>query len=212
MESGGMDILYRGDTVLTREVLAEYPHPVVSKRPTARHPSARVLDALETEYASALTLQDVDGVRRVLGRQSIAGQPALILEYIGGESLREHVASNKPDLRAKLEIAVQLARILEGMHGRECAHLALSGDNILIDKTDHGVHVIDLGAAVRVTKAGGHMVQPDQPLGNLSYISPEQTGRVNRAGQPGGGRALGPVLAGGGAVRTDERAPSLPDE
>ncbi len=181
MESSGRDILYRGDTVLAREVLPEYPYPVVTKRPAGRHPSAWVLESLETEYAMAQTLEDVVGVRRVLGRQSIAGIPELILEYVNGETLREHVASNKPDLRARLEIAIQLARILEKMHGRGYAHLALSGDNILIDKTDRAVHFIDLGASIHVAEAGGHKVPPDQPLGNLGYISPEQTGRVNRA-------------------------------
>ena len=180
METSDREILYRGDTILTLEALPGYSRPVVVKMAADSHPPAHVLDALDTEYASAKALADVDGVRRVLGREPIAGQAALILEYVDGETLREHVASQKPDLRARLEIAARLAGILEEMHGRHYAHLALSGDNILIDTNDRAVHFIDLGAAVSIAGTDGRLVSPNQPLGNLAYISPEQTGRVNR--------------------------------
>ena len=52
------------------------------------------------------SLNAVEGVREALGQQSIENQPALILEYIEGETLRDHIGRKTLSLRAKLEIAV----------------------------------------------------------------------------------------------------------
>jgi len=38
-----------------------------------------------------------------------------------------------------------------------------------------------LGTALRITGNSHQKVAPDQMLGTLPYISPEQTGRINRA-------------------------------
>jgi serine/threonine protein kinase len=129
----------------------------------------------------ARTLDGVEGVRKALEHQSIENQPALILEYIDGETLRDTIARQTLDLRSSLEIAVDLARILAGIHQQNVIHLALNSKNILIEKDEQAVHIIDLGSAAHIDRSGHQKVRPDQLLGNLPYIAPEQTGRINRA-------------------------------
>jgi serine/threonine protein kinase len=105
----------------------------------------------------------------------------LILEYVEAETLRETIERKELDLRSRLEIAVELARILADIHQHNVIHLDLNSKNILIGKEQGAVHFIDLGSASYIDRSGHQKVRPDQMLGTLPYISPEQTGRINRA-------------------------------
>ena len=181
MTSVQQNIIYQGNSVISLETLPEYSHPVVIKKPLKRHPSRRSLRFLEKEYEMTRSLNAVAGVRKALGLQSIQGQPALILEYIDGQTLRDHIGRKTFNLRQKLEIAVDLSRILAEIHQQDIIHLDLNSKNILISNKDQAVHIIDLGSAARISGNGQQKVRPDQLLGTLPYISPEQTGRINRA-------------------------------
>jgi serine/threonine protein kinase len=175
------NIIYQGNSVISVETHPDYAHPVVIKKPFKRRPSRRNPRSLEREYEMTQSLNDVAGVRKALGQRSIEGQPALILEYIDGETLRDQIGRKTFNLRQKLEIAIDLTRILAQIHQQDIIHLDLNSKNILIGKKDLAVHLIDLGSAARIAGNGHQKVQPAQMLGTLPYISPEQTGRINRA-------------------------------
>jgi serine/threonine protein kinase len=181
MAANKQNIIYQGNSEISVETLPDYTHPVVIKIPSKRHPSRRSLRSLEKEYEMTRSLNEVAGVRQVLGLHSIEDQPALILEYIDGEPLREYIRQKALDLRAKLKIAVDLTRILGKIHQQDIIHLDLNSKNIIIDDKGQTIHIIDLGSAVRITGNAHQKVRPDQLLGTLPYISPEQTGRINRA-------------------------------
>jgi serine/threonine protein kinase len=175
------DILYQGNSTITVETHPDYAHPVVIKRSSKRHPSQHSLRSLENEYEMTHALNSVEGVRKALGEQSIENQSALILEYIEGETLRETIERKELDLRSKLEIAIDVANILGEIHQLNVIHLDFNSKNILIVNENQRVHLIDLGSASYIDRSGYQKVKPDQLLGTLPYISPEQTGRVNRA-------------------------------
>ena len=119
-------IIYQGNSTISIETLPEFSQPVVVKKPAQHHASRRHILSLEKEYEMTRALDAVEGVRRVLERQSIENQPALILEYIEGETLRDHIARKTLDLRSKLEIAIELARILGRIHQQNVIHLDLN--------------------------------------------------------------------------------------
>jgi predicted ATPase/predicted Ser/Thr protein kinase len=179
--SMNQNILHQGNSLISVETHPDYSHPLVIKKPFKRHPSPRSLRSLEKEYEITRSLNAVEGVRKALGQQSIENKPALILEYIDGETLREHIEGRKLSLKVKMEIAVDLARILGKIHGQDILHLDLNSKNILIGNKQGAVHIIDFGAASHIDRSGNQKVGLDQMLGTLPYISPEQTGRINRA-------------------------------
>jgi serine/threonine protein kinase len=181
MESTNRDILYQGNSTITVETHPDYAHPVVIKKPSKRHPSQRSLRILENEYQMTRALHAVEGVRKVLEHQSIENQPTLVLEYVDGETLRENIERKELDLRSKLEIAVEMARTLGEIHQQNVIHLDLNSTNVLIDQERHTVQLIDLGSASYIDRSGQQKVRSDQLLGTLPFISPEQTGRINRA-------------------------------
>ena len=181
MESANADVIYRGNSIISVEDLPDYPHPVAVKQLSRRRISHHNIRSLEQEYEMTRSLDEVEGVRKALAQQSIDNQPALILEYIEGETLRDYNARNKLDLRSKLKIAVDLVRILERIHHKNVIHLDLNCKNILIESNAQSVHLIDLGSASHLSGMDQKKVRPDQMLGTLAYISPEQTGRINRS-------------------------------
>jgi len=132
------NIIYQGNSVISVETHPDYPHPVVIKKPSKRQPSRRSLRSLEKEYEITRSLNAVNGVRKALGQQAIEGQPALILEYIDGQTLWDHIGRKTFDLRKKLEIAADLTRILADIHQQDIIHLDLNSKNILIGKKGSG--------------------------------------------------------------------------
>ena len=105
-------ILHQGNFIISVENLSDYSRPVIVKRPSKGMTSKRIPGSLEREYEMTRSLDPVKGVRKVLGKQHIEGQQVLILEYIEGETLKDHISGHKLDIRSKLEIAIDLVRIL----------------------------------------------------------------------------------------------------
>jgi len=174
------DILHQGNSIVSIETLSDYSSPVVVKKPSRGRTSRRILRSLEREYEMTLSLDTVEGVRKVLGQKQIENQQVLILEYIDGDTLRDHISRNNPDTCSRLETAIDLARILGKIHQQNIIHLDINSKNILIGKKHWGIHFIDLGSASFINREGYQKVRSEQLLGTLPYISPEQTGRINR--------------------------------
>ncbi|NOX51579.1 MAG: protein kinase, partial [Gammaproteobacteria bacterium] len=108
----------------------------------------------------------------------------IVFEDDHGESLREFVSKHNLTFNEQLDIATELAKALQSIHDEDVIHRDLNPANILIitDEVDGGaytVKLIDFGLATLTSKA-----YPSQETisltGTLPYISPEQTGRVNR--------------------------------
>jgi len=180
MGSMNVNEIHVGNSIVSIETHPDYAHPVVIKKPASPNPSRRLLLSLRREYEMTRTLDGVKGIRKAFKQTSSHNQPALILEYIEGENLRDRIAAKSLSLNDKLEIAVDLTQILKGVHQENVIHLDLNSRNILITHDHLHVRLIDLGSAAPIDRGGHHKIQSDTLLENLSYIAPEQTGRINR--------------------------------
>jgi predicted ATPase/signal transduction histidine kinase len=113
-----------------------------------------------------------------------SGQPCLVMEDIGGEDLREFVKAfdNKQlPIETFLNIAIQLADALSVIHHAQVIHKDLHPGNIVINPETLNVKIIDFGLASLLSREQPALAPPDNLEGVLSYISPEQTGRMNRS-------------------------------
>ena len=172
--------IHHGTSVISLEILSDYPDPVITKRISAKHISNDNLQALENEFEMTNTLKDIEGVRQALDKKSINNQEVLILEYIEGNTLLDYIREEEYDLRTRLEVAVKLTAILEKIHRQKIIHLNLESKNIIIGDEGHRVYLIDFDSACRLDTTNHLQVNYNQTLKNLQYISPEQTGRINR--------------------------------
>jgi hypothetical protein len=107
------------------------------------------------------------------------GTPVLVLAQVPGVSLSSWVRSGRPSVEAFLEVAIQLAAALERVHTARWIHCDLTPSNVMVEPNTLETHLIDFGLA-QPLGAQTHSLEVAHLAGTLAYISPEQTGRVNR--------------------------------
>ena len=77
-------------------------------------------------------------------------------------------------------MAIQIANSLDGLYRHHVIHKDLKPANILINPTTKEVKLIDFSIASLLPRQTQEIQNPNVLEGTLPYISPEQTGRMNR--------------------------------
>ncbi|MEM1229777.1 MAG: ATP-binding protein [Pseudomonadota bacterium] len=103
----------------------------------------------------------------------------LIIEDCGGESLRNRLRDGPVDTQAAITIAANIAVALQSVHDEGVVHRDLNPGNLIIDDALN-VHIIDFALATFAERGQPQTDASGMLAGTLPYISPEQTGRVNR--------------------------------
>lgn len=78
-----------------------------------------------------------------------------------------------------LHIAIALTRILGELHKRGIVHKDVKPDNIQYDAESGRVQLIDFGISSTPSSSLSEL-RESKIEGTLAYMSPEQTGRMNR--------------------------------
>jgi len=84
-------------------------------------------------------------------------------------------------LQSVLSIGIKCAKVIGELHKNHIIHKDIKPHNILINMDTNDVRLIDFSISTRLTKEVQEIVNPDHLEGTLAYISPEQTGRMNRS-------------------------------
>jgi len=104
----------------------------------------------------------------------------IIEEDIAGESLDRLMKHRILNLDECLSIAVRTAEKIEHIHAANIIHKNLNPSNIVWNPNTGQIKIIDFGIASQMSEKNAISKNPDQIEGTLAYISPEQTGRINR--------------------------------
>lgn len=153
--------------------------PVIIKLLKTRYPSQSELVRFKQEYDVIKNL-DIEGVIKVIALVEENNLIAIIEEDIQGIAMKDVIKTKSLDLPRFLEIAVKLAEILGNLHSNNIVHMDIKPANILMSMNDNGIKITDFGISALLTHASKELYNPDVILGTLAYISPEQTGRMNR--------------------------------
>ncbi|ODH00267.1 serine/threonine protein kinase [Nostoc sp. KVJ20] len=170
--------------------------PVVIKLLKNTYPSLIELAQFRNQYTIAKIL-NVSGVVRIYSLENCQNRLALILEDFGGVSLKEYTAFRRkglsetqnqenssslhPDFLTEfLQIAIALADILGDLYHHQIIHKDIKPANILINPTTKQVKLIDFSIASLLPRVTQLSTSPTILEGTLAYLSPEQTGRMNR--------------------------------
>ena len=105
---------------------------------------------------------------------------ALILENTEGLPLRKLMDTARLDLLDSLKVAVSLTGILKEVHRQGILHKMINPFNIFVDPASGTVKLSGFGLATRLPKENLTTLSPQLSGETLPYISPEQTGRMNR--------------------------------
>ncbi len=101
----------------------------------------------------------------------------LVLEYIEGKNLREHLADLLTGQRADAALAlfVQIVEAVAHAHAQGIVHRDLKPENVIVDLQGRA-KVIDFGLArlLELDSESAQLTQAGQIVGTLGYLSPEQ--------------------------------------
>ena len=168
-----------GGTALYRAVSSADRRAVILKVLDPRRCGRAALDRQRREYEVGRAL-DLATVARPLALEMHQGMSALVLEDSGGQPL-DLVAGWPMAIDMFLAIAVRVAAAVEDLHRHGVVHRDLKPENILVHPTTLDVKLADFGLATRLPRELKPPRPPELIEGSLPYMSPEQTGRINRA-------------------------------
>jgi len=157
------------------------PSPLLVVPPTAEPPLPRTLRRLEHEYSLAAELESA-WAAKPLALTRHEGRTILVLADPGGEPLDRVLEQDREqplDLARLLRLAINLAVALRHAHQRGLVHKDVKPENVLAD-AGH-VWLAGFGVASRLPRERQAPTTPEIIAGTLAYMSPEQTGRMNRS-------------------------------
>jgi predicted ATPase/signal transduction histidine kinase len=109
-----------------------------------------------------------------------SNQLALILEAFEGQFLKSLITATGLELTRFLHIAIQITEILGELHTRNLIHKDIQPQNILFHPSTGKVKLTNFSNASQLSKENPKIATPNLLEGTLAYMSPEQTGRMNR--------------------------------
>ncbi|MEG4571427.1 AAA family ATPase [Microcoleus sp. N3A4] len=172
--SGSRTLVYRA--IRNKDLL-----PVIIKLLKNDYPTFSELVQFRNQYTIAKNLCQ-PGIVQTYSLEAYQNGYALVMEDFGGISLQEWAGSGKNafSLREFLEMASSLCNTLDILYRERIIHKDIKPANILINPKTKQVKLIDFSIASLLPRETQTLMNPNVLEGTLAYISPEQTGRMNR--------------------------------
>jgi PAS domain S-box-containing protein len=182
--------LYSGSRTQVHRAICESDQTgVVLKLLLNEYPTFNELVQFRNQYTIGKNL-DLPGAIKHLSLETYRNGFVLVMEDCGGVSLSDYITSlgdgeNSPFtapgiLSEFLNIAIQIVQTLEGLYHNRVIHKDIKPQNILINPQTKEVKLIDFSISSLLPRENQEITNPNMLEGTLAYISPEQTGRMNR--------------------------------
>ncbi|MEH2078245.1 MAG: AAA family ATPase [Nostoc sp.] len=176
--------LYNGSRTLVYRGYRETDSlPVVIKLLKNPYPSFHELLSFRNQYTIAKNLNS-PLIVQTYSLEPYQNGYALVMEDFGGISLKNYFTSPEMPYIASIEeflqIAIALCNTLDLLYHQRIIHKDIKPSNILINPETKQVKLIDFSIASLLPRETQTLVNPNVLEGTLAYISPEQTGRMNR--------------------------------
>lgn len=178
-----LDLIYEGRHSLIFKGMQILPkRPVVIKVLNHDYPTPQQLGKFKHEYEITVKLNKAlpDKIIEPLDLISIQNTLGIVLEDYGAISLDHFIRQHPLDFASFLQIAINLSQILGQIHQEGILHKDINPSNILINAQDHRIKMIDFGISTQLSFENYQVQSVNAIEGTLYYISPEQTGRMNR--------------------------------
>ncbi|MBW4457146.1 MAG: AAA family ATPase [Nostoc indistinguendum CM1-VF10] len=157
---------------------------IVVKMLKLDYPSSQELTRYRQEYKITRSL-NLEGVVKAYSQQDYQRTLVILLEDFGGESLEKWM-HKRPDifcpmpLSTFLSLAIAICEILGRIHAASVIHKDINPGNIVLNLDTGVVKIIDFGIATQFNRTNPTFKSPHVLEGTPAYLSPEQTGRMNR--------------------------------
>ncbi len=129
------------------------------------------------EYENYLKLKSLTNIPKVIDFDN----NTLYLEYIDCLNLNQYLDLNpKLNLEIFYKFALELLDTIESFHSNMMIHKDITASNILYDDILNKVYLLDFEYSSTIKHKYDNNININEIRGNVNYISPEQTGRINR--------------------------------
>ncbi|QLE48432.1 GAF domain-containing protein [Nostoc sp. C057] len=153
---------------------------VVIKLLKTEYPELRDIAAFKHEYELIKDL-DIPGVIQAHSLEKYNNGFAIVLENFDGISLYKTIQTEKIELRNFLNIGIQITQALGELHQSYIIHKDIKPQNIIVNLATCQVKIIDFSISSLLFQEKPKLSNPGLLEGTLAYMSPEQTGRMNRS-------------------------------
>ncbi|AOY79647.2 AAA family ATPase [Moorena producens JHB] len=154
--------------------------PVILKFLKQDYPSPEELTRYQQEYHITRSL-NLEGVIQVYDLQQYQNTRVIILEDFGGESLSLLLTKQTLSIKDFITIAIKISEFLGEIHAANVIHKDINPSNIVFNCDTGELKIIDFGISTVLSRENPTLKNPHVIEGTLAYISPEQTGRMNRS-------------------------------
>lgn len=154
--------------------------PVILKVLRSDYPTKEELSRYRQEYDIVRHL-NLDGVIKAYSLEKYQNTLVMCLEDFGGDSLKHWLAQRTFSLEELLRLAISAAEILAKIHQQNIIHKDINPANLIFNPTSGQLKIIDFGISTQLSRETPTLKNPNVLEGTLAYMSPEQTGRMNRA-------------------------------
>ncbi|MFP2909541.1 AAA family ATPase [Pyxidicoccus sp. 3LFB2] len=171
VRQGESAVVYRGANASGRRVIV--------KLLRSPQPSPREVAELRHAFEFGRELDSPAAVR-TLSLESSGARFALVFEDTGGSFLDE-LLGGPMELGRALDLAVGIAEALADLHGHGVIHKDVCPENLVVEPGTGHVRLTDFALASHGgSERSSLLPMPRQVVGSLPYLSPEQTGRMDR--------------------------------
>jgi len=169
---GMRTLVYRGQRICDQK-------PVIIKVLRNPHPSFNELVQFRNQYIITRHLEH-PAIVQPLTLERYGNSYALVMPDSGAYALSDYWPKLEPSMTNFLTIAIQLAEVLYYLAQQRIIHKDIKPANILIYPKTKQVQLIDFSISSLLPTEQQQLINPNILEGTLAYISPEQTGRMNR--------------------------------
>ncbi|MEG4214476.1 AAA family ATPase [Microcoleus sp. Pol14C6] len=173
-------LLYESANSLVYRAIREADNqPIILKLLKESYPTPQELVRYRTEYRITQELKE-PGIVQVYDLQKYQNSLVMFVEEFGGESLKIWMQHRSFSLKEFLQIAIATTEALGQIHRANVIHKDINPSNIVYNPETKQLKIIDFGISTQLSRETPILKNPGVLEGTLAYISPEQTGRMNR--------------------------------
>lgn len=177
------ETLFSNDRTLIQRAIRESDGTrVILKSLVASYPTLAQLRRFSFAY-EVVKKFDHPNIIKVLDYIEQGNVPVMVLEDQQSIDIRQYTGqqtNKRLSVDKFLTVAIQLADALSVIHHAQVIHKDLHPGNIIIHPETLHAQIIDFGLSSILSREQPSLAAPDKLEGVLAYISPEQTGRMNR--------------------------------